>query len=63
MGILLIIDFFGVLIWFLQFFLLPEDDVISYPGLAAGFIAEVSLTLWLLVKGVRENGPASTEGG
>ena len=63
LGILLIIDFFGVLIWFLQFFLLPEADVITYPGLAAGFIAEVSLTLWLLVKGVKDNGPASTEGG
>jgi len=63
LGILLIIDFFGVLIWFLQFFLLPEAGIISSPGLAAGFIAEVSLTLWLLVKGVKESGPASTEGG
>jgi hypothetical protein len=61
LGILLIIDFIGVLIWFLQFFLLPGYDVISYPGLAAGFIAEVSLTLWLLVKGVMDNGHASTE--
>ncbi len=62
LGILLIVDFFGVLIWFLQFFLLPEANVISYPGLAAGFIAEVSLTLWLLVKGVKDDGPASTKG-
>jgi hypothetical protein len=63
LGILLFIDFFGVLIWFLQYFLLPEADIISYPGLAAGFIAEVSLTLWLLVKGVKESGPSPTEGG
>ena len=63
LGILLIVDFFGVLIWFLQFFLLPEADVIIYPGLAAGFIAEVSLTLWLLVKGVKENGLSPVEGG
>jgi hypothetical protein len=63
LGILLIIDFFGVLVWFLQFFLLPEADFIKYPGLAAGFIAEVSLTLWLLIKGVKENGPIPTEGG
>jgi hypothetical protein len=63
LGILLIIDFFGVLIWFLQYFLLPEDDVIIYPGIAASFIAEVSLTLWLLVKGVKDDGPTSTEGG
>jgi hypothetical protein len=62
LGILLIIDFFGVLIWFLQFFLLPEANVISYPGLAAGFVAEVSLTLWLLVKGVNY-GPVTKEGG
>jgi hypothetical protein len=63
LGILLIIDFFGVLIWFMQFFLLPEADVIKYPGLAAGFLAEVSLTLWLLVKGVKQNEPALPEGG
>lgn len=56
LGILLIIDFIGVLTHFLQFFLLPGYDVLSYPGYAAGFIAEVSLTLWLLVKGVKENG-------
>lgn len=62
-GIILVADFFGVLIWFLQFFLLPEYDVISYPGLAVSFIAEISLTLWLLVKGVKDNGPSPTEGG
>ncbi len=53
LGILLIVDFFGVLIWFLQFFLLPGANVIIYPGLAVSFVAEVSLTLWLLVKGVK----------
>lgn len=63
LGIILIADFFGVLIWFLQYFLLPEYEVISYPGLAVSFIAEVSLTLWLLVKGVKESGPLLTEGG
>ncbi|HTY46388.1 MAG TPA: DUF4386 domain-containing protein [Methanomassiliicoccales archaeon] len=63
LGVLLILDFLGVMIWFLQFFLLPGSDVLSYPGLAVSFIAEVSLTLWLLIKGVKDNGPASTEGG
>ncbi|TFG57041.1 MAG: DUF4386 domain-containing protein [Methanomassiliicoccus sp.] len=63
LGILLIIDFFSVMIWFLQFFLLPEYEIISYPGLAMSFIAEVSLTGWLLVKGVKNSGQASTEGG
>jgi hypothetical protein len=63
LGILLIADFFGVLIRFLQFFLLPGYDVISYPGLMVSLIAEVSLTLWLLIKGVKDNGPVPTEGG
>jgi Domain of unknown function (DUF4386) len=63
LGILLIADFFGVLIWFLQFFLLPGANVISYPGLVVSFLAEVSLTLWLLVKGVKDQGPSPTEGG
>jgi len=63
LGILLIIDFFGVLSRFLQFFLLPEYELISYPGYAAGFIAEVSLTLWLLFKGAKENERSLTDGG
>jgi hypothetical protein len=60
LGVLLIVDFFSVMIWFLQFFLLPGYDVISYPGLAVSLIAEVSMTLWLLVKGVKDDVPAST---
>ena len=52
LGILLILDFIGVMIWFFQFFLFPGYEVITYPGLAVSFIAEVSLTLWLLTKGV-----------
>jgi hypothetical protein len=58
---LLIVDFVSVMIWLLQFFLLPGYNVISYPGLAVSFIAEVSLTLWLLVKGVKDYGTAPTE--
>jgi len=63
LGVLLILDFFGVMIWLLQFFLLPEFDVISTPGWVVSFVAEVSLTLWLLVKGVKNNGPVLTGGG
>ena len=33
LGILLMIDCFGVLIWFFQFFLFPDYEVITYPGL------------------------------
>jgi len=54
LGILLILDFFGILIWFLQFFLLPEYGILSYPGLAISFIAEISVSLWLLIMGVKE---------
>ncbi len=53
LGILLMIDCFGNLIWFFQFFLFPDYKVITYPGFAVGFIAEFSLSLWLLIKGVK----------
>jgi hypothetical protein len=54
LGILLIADFFGQLIFVIQHFLFPSYIVISYPCSGIGFIAEVSLTLWLLIKGVME---------
>ena len=58
LGILLIADFFGVMIWFFQFFLLPGYDIIAYPGLAISIIAEFSLSLWLIIMGVKEQKPA-----
>lgn len=61
LGILLILDFFGVLIWFFQFFLFPGYVVITYPGLAVSFIAEFSLSLWLLIKGVKDQEPVIVE--
>jgi hypothetical protein len=54
LGILLIADFFGLLIFVIQRFLLPGYEVISYPCTAVSFIAEISLSLWLLIKGVKE---------
>ena len=57
LGTLLILDFFGVLIWFFQFFLFPGYGILSYPGLAVSFIAEISLSLWLLIKGVNDQKP------
>lgn len=59
LGVLLMVDCIGVLIWFFQFFLLPGLDAISYPGMAVSFIAECSLSLWLLFKGVKEQEPAA----
>ncbi len=54
LGILLIVDCFGLLIYVCQRFLLPGYAVISYPCLVVSFIAELSLTLWLLIKGVKD---------
>lgn len=58
LGILLIADFFGLLIAFFQRFLFPGYEVLTYPGLIVSFIAEFSLCLWLLVKGVKEQEPS-----
>lgn len=58
LGILLMADCFAVLIWFLQFFLFPGYQAVSYPFWAISFIAEVSLTLWLLIKGAKDQQPA-----
>jgi hypothetical protein len=54
LGLLLILDFFGNLSWFLQGFLLPDYTILAYPGNAISFIAEISLMLWLLVIGVKD---------
>jgi hypothetical protein len=53
LGILLIIDGFAEMIWFLQAYLLPNYPQIHYPGLVVSFAAEFGLTLWLLIKGVK----------
>lgn len=59
LGLLLILDGVAELIWFLQGLLLPEHSVITYPGTAVSLVAEVGLTLWLLVRGVKVGGGAS----
>jgi hypothetical protein len=61
LGVLLIIDGFAMLMWFFQSFFFPGYQVISSLCLAAGFIAEASLCLWLLIKGVKDQNPALTE--
>jgi hypothetical protein len=62
LGILLIVDFFGLLIYVCQRFLLPDYGIIAYPCWVMGFIAEVSLTLWLLIKGVKVQKPTLADG-
>lgn len=59
LGILLMADFAGVMIWFFQFFLLPGYDIIAYPGLAVSFIAEFSLSVWLIIRRVADRAPVS----
>ena len=54
LGILLIIDGFAMLIWFFQFFFFPGYEVVSTLCLAESFIAEASLCLWLVIKGVKD---------
>ncbi|MEA4869806.1 MAG: DUF4386 domain-containing protein [Christensenella sp.] len=53
LGILLMADCVGCLIWFFQFFLFPGYEIITYPGLAIGFIAEFTLSLWLIFVGTK----------
>ena len=62
LGILLIADGFGLLIYVCQRFLLPGYEIISYPCLVVSFIAEISLTLWLLIMGVKDPKPALADG-
>jgi hypothetical protein len=57
LGVFLIIDGFGMLAWFFQFFFFPGYEVISTIGLSASFIAEGSLCLWLIIKGVKDQKP------
>ena len=65
LGVLLVLDGFAVLTWFLKALLLPSYNAIHYPGLALSFAAELGLALWLLVKGVAvvgsRAGPAREE--
>ena len=53
LGILLMLDGIGVLIWFHQALLLPDYRAISLPGVAVSFVAELGLALWLIVKSVK----------
>jgi hypothetical protein len=54
LGLLLILDFFGNMSWFLQGFLLPGYGILAYPGNVISFVAEISITLWLLIMAVKE---------
>jgi hypothetical protein len=53
LGVLLLLDGVAVMIWFFQALLFPAHHGVSYPGLVISGIAEVGLSLWLLIKGVK----------
>ncbi len=58
LGIVLMIHCCTWLMTFLQFFLFPGFDGITYVSYPLGFIAEFGLTLWLVIMGVKEQKPA-----
>jgi len=54
LGIIVMIECFGWLMYPFQFFLFPIYEIISYLSFAIGFIGEFGLTLWLLIMGAKE---------
>jgi hypothetical protein len=54
LGIVIMIHGVGWLLTFLQWFLFPDFGAITYLTYTLGFISEFGLTLWLLIKGVKE---------
>ena len=60
LGIILMVECFGWLLYPMQYFIGPST-LISYISSAIGFIGEFSLTLWLLIMGVKEVKPTLPE--
>lgn len=59
LGIILMIECFGWLLFPLQFFLFPSSVIASLSS-AIGFIGEFSLALWLVIMGAKDQTPAMT---
>jgi hypothetical protein len=60
LGVLLIADGIAVLVWFFQALVLPGHPAITTPGIVVSLVAEVGLTLWLLVMGVKVIDPGAS---
>ncbi len=58
LGILLMLHCAFWLMTFLQFFLFPDFTAIIYISYPLGFIAEFGLSLWLMIRGVKNQEPA-----
>ena len=54
LGVLLIADGICQFVYVCQRLILPDLGIIAYPCMLISFIAELSLTLWLLIKGAKE---------
>jgi hypothetical protein len=54
LGILLIADGICQFVYVCQRFIFPDLGIIAYPCLVISFIAEISLSLWLFIKGVKD---------
>ena len=53
LGVLLMIACFGFLIDSLRYFVFPEYEVITYPGIVFEIIGEFGFCGWLLLKGAK----------
>jgi hypothetical protein len=58
LGIILMIECFGWLMYPIQFFFFPGNVVLTNLSSAVGFIGEFSLMLWLLIMGAKDQKPA-----
>lgn len=58
LGIVLMVHCCTWLMTSLQFFLFPGFDALTYVSYPLGFIAEFGLSLWLVVRGAKEQKPA-----
>jgi uncharacterized protein DUF4386 len=62
-GILLIADGFAMLVWFFQFFFLPDYQAITTVCLTVSLIAEGLFCLWLLIRGAKDREPTASKTG
>jgi hypothetical protein len=60
LGVLLLADGLGNLVWFFQALVAPNHHGIIYPGMVVSFLAEFGLSVWLLARGIKVLEPAGT---
>jgi hypothetical protein len=57
LGVLLLLDGVGEMVWVVQGLVLPAYPGIKVPGTAVSLVAEVGLALWLVIRGVKAATP------